>query len=105
MADQINSSITTIPSSLCDCFVNGEVDICRYWIYKHRNRRKMNNSLVLYSIVKNIRKRTNDEMECKATKDRGPRSLKRNKLLCRDDNGDLKECTASQTLWCSLCVN
>ena len=44
-------------------------------------------------------------MECKATKDRTPRSVKRHKLLHRDNNGDLKECTTSQTLWCSLCVN
>ena len=49
--------------------------------------------------------RTNVEMECKATKYCTPRHVKRHKLLCRDNNGDLKEHAASQTLWCSLHVN
>ena len=85
--------------------MNGEVDIYRYWIHKCRKRRKMNESLILDSIIKNTRKRNNVEMECKAIKERTPRSLKRHKLLHRDDNGDLKEHTTSLTLWCLLNVN
>ena len=65
----------------------------------------MNNSLVLDSIVKNTRKRTNNELECKAMKDRTSRSMKWNKLLHHYDNGDVKEHTGSLTLWRSLCVN
>jgi len=105
MVDQITSSISTIPLSLRDCFVNGEVDIYRYWTYKRRKRRKMNNLLILDSIVKKTRKRTNIEMESKPINDRTPRSVKRHKLLYRDDNGDLKEYTTSHTLWFLLYVN
>ena len=105
MGYQITSSISTIPSSLHDCFVNGEVDIYRYWTYKRRKRRKMNNLLILDSIVKKTRKRTNIEMESKPINDRTPRSVKRHKLLYRDDNGDLKEYTTSHTLWFLLYVN
>ena len=88
MADQITHSISTIPLSLRDCFVNGEVDIYRYWTYKRRKQRKMNNLLILDSIVKKTRKRTNIEMESKPINDRTSRSVKRRKLLCRDNGGD-----------------
>ena len=105
MVDQITISIYAIPLSLRNCFVNGEVDIYRYCIFKRRKRGKINNSLVLDSIVKKTRKRTNIKMDFKAIKDCTPRSLKRHKLLHRDNNGDLKEHTTSQTLWHLLYVN
>ena len=105
MVDQITISIYAIPLSLRNCFVNGEVDIYRYCIFKRRKRGKINNSLVLDSIVKKTRKRTNIKMDFKAIKDCTPRSLKRHKLLHRDDNGDLKEHATSLTLWCLLHVN
>ena len=72
MVDQITSSMSTIPLSLHDCFVNREVDIYCYWTYKRQKRRMMNNLFFLDSIVKKTRKRTNIEMESKAIKDRTP---------------------------------
>ena len=88
MVDQIFSSIHTVLSSLCDCFSNGNFDIHRYWTCKSRKRRKVSNYFILDSVAKNARKRTNVEIESKATKNRTPRSVKRHKLSCRYNNGD-----------------
>ena len=76
MVNDINSSMHAIPLSLRDCFENGEFYIYSCWTYKRRKRRKMNNSLILDSIIKKTRKYTNVEMESNAIKYHTPRFVK-----------------------------
>ena len=95
-------SILTTPLSFKDCFADGEVDINRYWNYKRRRRRKTNASQILTAIIKKTRKRKIDEplvYNCRT------RSVKKHKLMYRDDDGNLKEFTTSHTLWYLLYVN
>ena len=95
-------SILTTPLSFKDCFVDGEVDINRYWNYKRRRGRKTNASQILTAIIKKTRKRKIDEplvYNCRT------RSVKKHKLMYRDDDGNLKEFTTSHTLWYLLYVN
>ena len=68
-------------------------------------KRKINNSLIIDSIIKKTRERSNIELESTSVNDHTPRSVKRRKLLYCEVNGDLKEYTTSLTLWYLLYVN
>ena len=56
MGNDLSSSIAPLPLSLIDCFVDGELDIARYYICKRRVRREMNQNAALNPIVHQKRK-------------------------------------------------
>ena len=82
MGNDLSSSITPPPLSLNDCVVDGELDIARYYIYKRRVRREMNQNAALNAIINRKRKAaTNVTPVSKVGKRRRCRSVGKYKLL------------------------
>lgn len=90
MLNQISSTINTIPLSVYDCLINGEIDIHHYKIYMHQKQRNIKNLRTLDSLINKTRKRSNIELESPLLNDHKPRSVKKHKLLYRDDDGTRK---------------
>ena len=103
MGYDISSSIHRAPISLHDYLVDGEIDVHHHWMYKRRQRKKRKESDLMNFIIGKKRKRSSKELN--TPKEDRYRSVKKHKLLYRDDNGNLQEFKTSHTLYFLLYVN
>ena len=96
MGQDISTSLNPPPLSLQDCLVGGKFNVTRYMYY----RRKMDifNDDVLFQPFPSPKKRKFQD-HCKIHKSVALRSVKRHKLLVRNDDGTLRELTPQDTLW------
>ena len=103
MGQDISKSITPPPLTLHHCFVDGKIDIPRYLYY----RRKLDDQIELSQSISNRlnTKRKFDEGQSPIVQCRKKRSVKRHKLLVRDDDDSLRELTPKDTLWYLLYVH
>ena len=103
MGQDISTSITPPHLTLQHCFVDGKIDIPRYLYY----RRKLDDQIELSQSISNGLniKRKFDEGQSPIVRPRKKRSVKRHKLLVRDDDDSLRELTPKDTLWYLLYVH
>ena len=105
MGQNISKSITPPPLTLDDCLINGKVDLSRYYFYKRR-RNEMDDSLDVLVMTMFRKKRKFDDIDDNSSKssNSSKRSVKKHKLLVRNDDGSLRELTPKDTLWYCLYV-
>ena len=104
MGTNLSKDITPPPLTLQDCLVNGTISLSRYYYYRKH--------LDTYSeaierdetLLSNKRKRRKLVEKPKAVRKR-QRSVKRHKLMVRDEDGSLREIKPVDTLWYLLYVS
>ena len=101
MGQDLTKAITPPPLTLTQCFVDGQIDIARYMYYRRRIDGISSNQLLISLLSKNSSAIANGRMK---SKQRKSRSVKRYKLLVRDDNGELRELLPTDTRWYQLYV-
>ena len=94
MGQDISKSLNPPPLSLQDCLVNGKFDLTRY-VYYRRKIDMINDDISSHQLQR--KRKFNNETDIK--KSAQPRSVKRHKLLVRNDDGSLRELTPEDTLW------
>ena len=100
MGQDISKAYTPPPLSLRDCLVDGQINLAKYMVYKKRKKKKHNNYLEVF-MKKNKRKRNDQSMSSKKKKI-CLRSIKRHPIMCRADDGSLREATCKDSTWFSL---
>ena len=100
MGQDISKAYTPPPLSLRDCLVDGQINLAKYMVYKKRKKKKHNNYLEVF-MKKNKRKRNDQSMSSKKKKI-CLRSIKRHPIMCRADDGTLREATCKDSTWYSL---
>ena len=100
MGQDLSKSIVPPPLSFQDCLTNGEIDPVRYIMYR-RGLDKLNDFTRNCYYMK--RKRFSSLDKFSPSRKR-IRSVKRHKLLVRDNNGDIREILPTDTLWYLLYV-
>ena len=101
MGQDISKSITPPPLTLTDCLVNGQIDTVRYTYYRRRKDDIQNSNYIISNITS--KKRIFDALPT-SKKLNTKRSVKRHKLLIRDDDGQLIEQTLKDSHWYKLYV-
>ena len=101
MGQDLTKSITPPPLSLTQCLVDGQIDIARYIFYRRRIDGMSTNQLSMSLISKN---KSTIPYGGTKHKRRTLRSVKRHKLLVRDDNGEVRELLSNDTRWYQLYV-
>ena len=103
MGQDISKSITPPPLSLQDCIVNGQINVSRYVYYRKQTNGVGINDNVMTMDLSKKRLRDNDETGT-SSKRRKRRSVKKHKLLVRDDNGEIRELKPKDTMWYQIYV-
>ena len=93
MGSDLSKSITPPPISFQDCLINGNVDIARYLYYCRKKDDFWLNKKRKYKEVFKVKKH--------CTK----KSVKRHKILVRNEDGTLREIRPKDTLWYLLYIN
>ena len=101
MGQDISKSITPPPLTLTDCLVNGQIDTVRYTYYRQRKDDIQNSNYIISNITS--KKRIFDALPT-SKKLNTKMSVKRHKLLIRDDDGQLSELTRKDSHWYKLYV-
>ena len=76
MGQQLNKAIISKPKSFRECFVDGKIDIARYYIYRRASNDYDDDQEILRNIV-NKRKRIDPELPISNKKKCYHRSIKR----------------------------
>ena len=103
MGQQLNKAIISKPKSFRECFVDGKIDIGWYYIYRCSCNHYDNDKEILRNI-RMKRKRVDDESSTSNKKKRHHRSMKRYRLLVRNNDGTIHELRPTDTLWYQLYV-
>ena len=92
-------SILPPPLSFRDCYVNGKIDVNR-WFALRRKRKLANSRAILKLIIDRSRRRSTEPVEEVLIKRQHYRSVKKYKILVRDSaNGGTREIKPTDTLW------
>ena len=102
MGQDISKSITPPPLSLTDCVVDGKIDLPRYMYYQKRTY-GINIDSQFMSMSTTKKRHQDHDGNC-TPKKRRKRSVKRHKLIVRDEEGKLREFRPKDTLWYRLYV-
>ena len=110
MGNSLQKSLYNPPLTFRDCLVDGELDISKYFIYRRRqeeNEDAMAMASQIYHEIQCQRKRKLESMCSTAiTKRRKQtRSVKRHKILVRNDDGTLDELKPKDTIWYRLYIS
>ena len=107
MGNDISLSITPQPLSVNDCFINGELDLIRYYMYKRRLRRQLLRHTQLKEIVNHKRKGYVDTLLSNKQpnyKKRKWRSVKKRIFWIRGEDDNLRVMTPKDTVWFKLYI-
>ena len=106
MGQGISKAVNPPPLTLTHCFVDGSIDIGRYYVYQRR-RAEQDTALAKCHINSKRRREAFSLTQLSKKKQRTntPRSTKRHRLLVRDNDGSLREIRPEDTLWYLLYVN
>ena len=83
--------------SLRACFVDGKLVIMRYRRYSHKRRQKSESSRILTSLI--TKKPKTNHSGLNAEKVSNSRSVKKHKVIVRNDEGEFHEILPADTLW------
>ena len=100
MGQDLSKSIVPPPLSLQDCLTNGQIDSVRYITYRRRLDKIHDFTHNCYDIK---RKRCSSLEKFSPSRKR-TRTVKRHKLLVRDNGGNIREILPTDTLWYLLYV-
>ena len=103
MGQDLSIALIPPPLTLQDCIINGRFDITRYLYF----RRTLDHYEDVDHIISNNasrKRRISIKMENQRKKARAPRSVKRHKVLVRENDGSLREILPTDTLWYLLYV-
>ena len=91
MGQGISKAVNPPPLTLIHCFVDGNIDMGRYYVYKRR-RAEQDTALVKYHMNSKRRRNafSNNHFSKKKQRNSTSRSIKRHKLLVRDNDGTLR---------------
>ena len=103
MGQQLIKALIFKPLSFQECFVDGKIDIGWYYIYRCSCNHYDNDKEILRNI-RMKRKRVDDESSTSNKKKRHHRSMKRYRLLVRNNDGTIHELRPTDTLWYQLYV-
>ena len=100
MGQDILKNLTSPPLTLQDCLIDGKLDIICYLYFKRRMD-VLDESFEELINSFGMKKRKLCEMEDSTTIDRKKKSqtYKKNKLLVRDDDGNLIDLKPHHTIW------
>ena len=102
MGNDVSVSIAPTPLSLSDVFIDGELDLLRYYMCKRKDRIK---EFQKHSLNHLIRKRENVNQDKDAKKKRKIKHRRqRNYLWMRDSDGVLRQHKPCDSTWCKLCI-
>ena len=104
MGTNLSKDITPPPLTLQDCLVNGNISLSRYYYYRKQYDNYSEAIEREDTHWSKKRKRRIVVGEPKAINKR-QRSVKRHKLMVRDDDGSLREIRPVDTLWYLLYVS
>ena len=104
MGSNLSKDITPPPLTLQDCLVNGSICLSRYYYYRKRSDNYSEAIQREGTHWNTKRKRAVVVQERKVRKKR-QRSVKRHKLMVRDEDGTLREIRPVDTLWYLLYVS
>ena len=95
------------PTSFQQCFNDNELCIYKYYLYRRRQDEIENMVKFQFDMFSRIKKRKHDEI-CESLPEKSinkkHRSVKKNKLFVRCDNGSLRLLTPHDTIWYMLYV-
>ena len=94
------------PFTFQQCFVNDELDLARYLMYRRRIDEMDDAMSAAHQIYFNIqkRKRKLDSEYVKSSKQKCIRTVQAHRILVREDDGSLREVKQQDTLWYLLYV-
>ena len=101
MGQDISTAVNPPPLTLTHCFVDGNIHIGRYCILK---RRQALNEKCLVMRHNKRRRQSEDTLLPENKRVKNHRSVKRYKVLVRDNDGCLREIRPEDTLWYLLYV-
>jgi hypothetical protein len=104
MGQDISKSYIPPPLSLRDCYVDGEIDLVRYRLYRKRQYKNLFID-VEAMIRKNKKRKVSDTENRTAKKPRTPRSVKRHHHQVRCEDGSLRNATSKDSNWYSLYID
>ena len=100
----MSSSTLPPPLSLRDCYVDGSLDVIRYFAFSRKRRQTNHSRVLLQAIIDKRRCRNNKPVETVLIKSQHYRSVKKYKILVRDPNGCLRQIKPTDTLWYLLYI-
>ena len=95
------------PLNLQQCFVDGEICLHKYYLYRRRRDDEFNDFKLKMKIFDLQKKRKFNEIsdgDSSCCTKSSSRSVKKYKLLVRDDAGLLRSLTSTDTLWYQLYI-
>ena len=107
MGNSLEKALMNPPFTFQQCFVNDELDLARYLIYCWRINEindAMSAAHQIYSNIQEQKKRKFDSMEVKSSKRTCIRTVKKHRILVRENDGSLREVKPQDTLWYLLYV-
>ena len=105
MGQDISKAHAPPPLSFRDCLVDGRIDMARHVACSQSMFEEDLND-VKDTLISNNKKinHHNDNVFSSNKKARKRRSIKRYPIMCRGDNGSLREATFHDSTWYRLCI-
>ena len=106
MGNSLEKAFMNPPFTFQQCFVNDELDLARYLMYRRRIDEIDDAMSAAHQIYFNIqkRKRKLDSEYVKSSKRKYIRTVQAHRILVREDDGSLREVKPQDTLWYLLYV-
>ena len=106
MGQDISKANTPPPLSFRDCLVDGRIDVARYMVYSQSLQYDEETDHLEELIRSNKTKRDNESSVFSSNKKARnvSRSIKRHPILCRADDGTLREATHEDSTWFRLYI-
>ena len=100
MENSLEKVLLNPPFTFQQCFVNDELDLARYLMYRRRIDEMDDAMSAAHQIYFNIqeRKRKLDSVEVKSSKQKCIRTVQTHQILVREDDGSLREVKPQDTL-------
>ena len=97
MGQDISKAVTPPPLSFRDCLIDGRIDVAKYMIYSQSIFEEDTFDMVEFSNC-NKRKRYDHDSVTSSNKKARQRSAKRFPILCRGDDGSIREVTSQDSI-------
>ena len=99
MGQDISTAFTPPPLSFRDCFVDGRINLAKYIVYSTTTQ---DDDYIDIEELLNKKKRKCNNRKTSSKKKVSVRSLKRHPIICRADDGSLREATYKDSTWWRL---
>ena len=104
MGINLSKDIPPPPLTLQDCLVNGNISLSTYYYYRG-NYDNYSEAIEREDTHWNKKRKRRIDVEEPKVINKRQRSMKRHKLMVRNEDGSLRERRPVDTLWCLLYVS